>query len=85
CSYGFYVLIQHPGGYTSLYGHFSRIEVQQGQAVKQGQEIGRSGSTGHSTGPHVHFALYFQGRPFDPLTVLPNDGVKIMPGSNIVN
>ncbi len=71
CSYGLYVIIQHANGFSSLYAHFSGLEVQMGQAVTQGQEIGRSGSTGRSTGAHLHFAIYYHHDPLDPLSVLP--------------
>jgi murein DD-endopeptidase MepM/ murein hydrolase activator NlpD len=83
-SYGLYVILQHADGYSSLYAHLSTIGVQQGQVVKRGQEIGRTGVTGRSTGPHIHFAIYYQGMPLDPLTVLANDGVQIMAGANDV-
>ncbi|HLZ71923.1 MAG TPA: peptidoglycan DD-metalloendopeptidase family protein [Dehalococcoidia bacterium] len=83
-SYGLYVILQHPDGYSSLYAHLSTIGVQQSLAVKQGQAIGRTGITGRSTGPHIHFPIYYQGMPLDPLTVLPNDGVQIMAGANDV-
>ena len=73
CSYGLYVIIQHLNGFKSLYAHFSKLEVSQGQLVHQGQELGLSGCTGNCTGPHVHFAIYYNGNPIDPLTVLPSD------------
>ena len=70
CSYGLYVIIKHRDGYSSLYSHLSKVEVTQGQTVKQGQELGLTGNTGNSTGPHIHFALYYNGLPFDPQKVL---------------
>jgi uncharacterized protein YraI len=79
CSYGLYVIIQHANGFSSLYAHFSGLEVQQGQAVTQGQEIGRSGSTGNSTGVHLHLAIYYHHDPLDPLSVLPA-GADFEPG-----
>jgi hypothetical protein len=68
--YGNVVKIQHQGGYVSLYAHQSRIRVKRGERVKKGQVIGYVGSTGRSTGPHLHFGLYRNGRAVDPLKVL---------------
>jgi hypothetical protein len=68
--YGKVVKIKHRGGYVSLYAHQSRIRVKKGQQVKKGQVIGYVGSTGRSTGPHLHFGLYKNGRAVDPLKVL---------------
>ena len=68
--YGKTIIIAHPGGWKSLYGHLSKIWVKRGQAVKQGQFIGRSGDTGYSTGPHLHFELIKRGRHQNPLKYL---------------
>jgi murein DD-endopeptidase MepM/ murein hydrolase activator NlpD len=70
--YGIYVIITHANGFSSLYAHFSALEVSQGQAVRQGQELGRSGCTGRCTGPHLHFAIFYHHNPLDPLSVLPD-------------
>ena len=64
--YGNAVIIAHPGGWKSLYGHLSRIIVKPGQYVKQGQQIAKSGDTGRSTGPHLHFELIKQGGHTNP-------------------
>jgi murein DD-endopeptidase MepM/ murein hydrolase activator NlpD len=80
CSYGLYVIVQHKDGFSSLYSHLSKVEVTQGQLVHQNQELGLTGNTGNSTGPHIHFALYYNGQPFDPLSVLPS-GADVWPGS----
>ncbi len=64
--YGKAVLIAHPNGWKSLYGHLSRIIVNNGQYVKQGQYIGRSGNTGYSTGSHLHFELIKNGKHLNP-------------------
>jgi murein DD-endopeptidase MepM/ murein hydrolase activator NlpD len=64
--YGQMVMIQHAGGYVTLYGHFSRILVKAGHKVKRGQQIGVSGNTGHSTGPHLHFTVFHNCTPTDP-------------------
>lgn len=72
--YGNYVVIEHPGGYSSLYGHLSSALVTQGAAVTQGQQIGVEGSTGMSTGPHLHFEVRLKGEPVDPSPLLPSRG-----------
>jgi len=68
--YGKAVVIAHPKGYKTLCGHLSRIHVRAGQYVQAGRFIGRVGSTGFSTGPHLHFSLWKDGRPIDPMKVL---------------
>ncbi len=68
--YGKAVVISHPKGYKTLCGHLSRINVREGQYVPAGKIIGRVGSTGFSTGPHLHFSLWKDGRPIDPMKVL---------------
>lgn len=55
--YGYSVQILHSNGYSTFYAHMSRIYVSSGQSVSKGQSIGQMGSTGRSTGPHVHFEL----------------------------
>ncbi len=72
--YGKVVKIDHGAGLVSLYAHQSRILVHRGQKVKRGQTIGRVGSTGRSTGPHLHFGLYRHGKPVDPLRYLARKG-----------
>jgi murein DD-endopeptidase MepM/ murein hydrolase activator NlpD len=64
--YGNAVIIAHPGGWKSLYGHLSKIIVSEGQYVNQGQNIAVSGNSGRSTGPHVHFELIKQGDHTNP-------------------
>ena len=68
--YGNLVKIRHAGGAETWYGHFSSIAVGVGQYVNQGAIIGYIGSTGISTGPHLHFELYEAGRAVDPLGIL---------------
>jgi len=75
-TYGNVVKIKHPGGYESLYAHQSRIRVKRGQHVKKGQIIGYVGSTGRSTGPHLHFGLKKNGRWIDPMNVLGKKSIK---------
>jgi murein DD-endopeptidase MepM/ murein hydrolase activator NlpD len=64
--YGNYILIDHGGGYSTGYGHLSAIYVSANQAVARGQAIGAVGSTGQSTGPHLHFEIRINGKPVDP-------------------
>ena len=66
--YGNLVVIQHRAGMTSWYAHLSRISVRPGECVVAGTRIGRVGSTGHSTGPHLHFELRVGGAAVNPLT-----------------
>ena len=66
-SYGNYVVISHGSGNTTLYGHMSSRKVSAGQQVKQGDVIGITGSTGHSTGPHLHFEITENGVRINPL------------------
>lgn len=65
--YGLLVVVDHGGGIQTRYGHLSHIAVTPGMGLEQGQLIGRSGSTGRSTGPHVHYEVRVDGRPVDPL------------------
>lgn len=64
---GLAVVIKHPGGVLTHYFHLSRIDVRQDQAVQAGDTIGGIGSTGRSTGPHLHFQLTLDGKLVDPL------------------
>lgn len=68
--YGKAIIIAHPMGWKSLYGHLSKIIVKRGQYVKQGQFIARSGNTGYSSGPHLHFELIKNGRHKNPYKYL---------------
>ncbi len=69
--YGLFVVIDHNIDYLTLYAHLSQVTVQEGEVVAQGQLIGRVGSTGNSTGPHLHFELRDFGALVDPLGLLP--------------
>ena len=64
--YGNCIMIDHGNGYKTLYGHLSVIGVKNGQSVSQGAVIGQVGSTGNSTGPHLHFEVYSNGSRIDP-------------------
>ena len=68
--YGNYVIIEHGNGYQTLYAHMSKIIATKGQWVSQGTKIGLVGSTGYSTGPHLHFTVYKNGKMIDPMTIL---------------
>jgi len=74
--YGKVVKIKHKGGYVSLYAHQSRIRVKRGSKVKKGQIIGYVGSTGRSTGPHLHFGLTKNGRWVNPMHILRRKGTS---------
>ncbi|BCV23198.1 M23 family metallopeptidase [Moorella sp. Hama-1] len=68
--YGQAVIIDHGYGFTSLYGHNSELLVKEGDQVVRGQAIARAGSSGRSTGPHVHFQIKLNGELVDPLNYL---------------
>ena len=68
--YGNFICLQHTGRLTTCYGHNSSLRVRKGQAVRKGGVIAKSGSTGNSTGPHVHFETRVNGRPVDPMRFL---------------
>jgi len=74
--YGNYIVIAHGGGIATLYGHLLQTTVSAGQKVARGQLIGLEGSTGYSTGPHVHFELRVNDQVTDPMPYLP------VPGTN---
>ena len=66
--FGMFVLLRHPGGYESMYGHASRVLVREGDSVVAGQVIALTGSSGRSTAPHLHFEIRREGQSLDPLT-----------------
>jgi murein DD-endopeptidase MepM/ murein hydrolase activator NlpD len=75
--YGYAVIIAHPDGTESIYGHSSKLLVTEGQEVKAGDEIGLVGNTGHSYGSHLHLELHVNGTPIDPIPFLSDRGVDI--------
>ena len=69
-AWGYYVVINHGDGYSSLYAHMPELIVSVGDYVTQGQTIGTVGSTGWSTGPHLHFTIYYNGSDVNPLNYI---------------
>ena len=69
--YGMLTVIDHGGGFSTLYGHQSRFAVSAGETVAQGQVIGYVGCSGHCTGPHLHFETRVNGTPQNPMNYLP--------------
>ncbi len=69
-AYGRTVEIDHGAGFKTRYGHMNSISVKLGQEVAIGQKMGTMGSTGRSTGPHLHYEIYFRGKSYDPLKFL---------------
>jgi murein DD-endopeptidase MepM/ murein hydrolase activator NlpD len=68
--YGQLVVVDHGGGLTTRYGHLSHIDVDPDQAVARGQLLGKVGSTGRSTGPHLHYEVRINDQPVNPLPYL---------------
>ncbi|MDP3994623.1 MAG: M23 family metallopeptidase, partial [bacterium] len=68
--YGNRVLLDHGNGYKTLYAHMQTVYVIAGQTVKRGDRIGRMGSTGRSTGTHLHFEISLNGSRLNPLSIL---------------
>jgi murein DD-endopeptidase MepM/ murein hydrolase activator NlpD len=77
--YGNAVLIDHGNGFLTHYGHMSVVGVRVGQRVAAGEQIGQEGSTGHSTGPHLHFEVHqgFYKNPVEPTLWMHDHGVDI--------
>jgi murein DD-endopeptidase MepM/ murein hydrolase activator NlpD len=71
CSYGLYVIVDHGNGFKTLYAHLSEISVSKGQPVSKGTRLGTAGSTGYSTGTHLHFEVHLDGKRVDPMRFLP--------------
>lgn len=67
---GYYIIIEHLHELTTSYAHLSKIECSVGDIVLPGQEIGISGSSGRTTGPHLHFVVKFQGKAINPMILL---------------
>jgi murein DD-endopeptidase MepM/ murein hydrolase activator NlpD len=71
CSYGYHVIVDNGAGYETMYAHLSSFTVAKGDRIVAGQRIGFSGTTGNSTGPHLHFELHRNGVVQDPMQYLP--------------
>ncbi|RPI31013.1 MAG: M23 family metallopeptidase, partial [Chloroflexota bacterium] len=69
--YGYMIMVDHGNGYQTLYAHLSQVSARCGQSVSQGQFIGGAGSTGNSTGAHLHFEVRYSGGFISPWQVLP--------------
>jgi murein DD-endopeptidase MepM/ murein hydrolase activator NlpD len=72
--YGYYVLLDHPEEYQTMYGHLSRIIVTDSQTLQAGEVIGLSGNSGRSTAPHLHFEIRQRGTSLDPKTMVKQGG-----------
>lgn len=68
--FGKYVTVKHRDGTATIYGHLSKQSVHEGQRVRQGQKLGEVGSTGRSTGPHLHFQIEENGKAYNPLAAV---------------
>jgi murein DD-endopeptidase MepM/ murein hydrolase activator NlpD len=75
--YGNFVVLRHLNGLETLYGHLSKLGVKAGEVVKAGEEIGKGGSTGRSTGPHLHYEVRYRGHAFDPNLIYDFDSARI--------
>ena len=81
-SYGLYVAVEHGGALETRYGHLSRLNVAAGQPVHKGDVIGYVGSTGRSTGPHLHYEVRIAGEAVNPIPYLEGEGVA--PPANLL-
>ncbi len=75
--YGKMVIIRHPNGYKTYYGHCSRLLAKKGAVVRQGQTIARVGRTGKATGPHVHYEIRINGNPVNPKSIKTTKGTPL--------
>ena len=81
-SYGLYVAVEHGGALETRYGHLSRLNVAAGQTVRKGDVIGYVGSTGRSTGPHLHYEVRIAGEAVNPVPYLEGEGLA--PPANLL-
>jgi murein DD-endopeptidase MepM/ murein hydrolase activator NlpD len=83
--YGNLVILDHGKGISTFYAHLSQISVTVGQRVAMGQSVGRVGSTGRSTGPHLHYEVRAQGAPLDPSALITFQGKSIFANGRLVS
>lgn len=81
--YGNWIQLDHPGGVSTRYGHLSAQLVGEGQTVARGETIGLVGSTGRSTGPHLHFEVLVGGAKVDPAPWIGGAGPVVGPGDRV--
>ena len=67
------VYVDHGSGLITMYGHMDSVDVEQGQHISKGDAIGKVGKTGRVTGPHLHWGIYLNRTPVDPMLFLPED------------
>ena len=65
-TYGDYIIVEHKNGYSTVYAHLNKYSVKLGDMVKKGQVVGLTGTTGRSTGPHLHYEVRIKGTPVNP-------------------
>ena len=78
-TYGNLITIRHDNGYETRYAHLSAVSIKEGQHVDAGQQIGNVGTTGYSTGPHLHFEVRHDGKTIDPAPLLPLNNPRTRP------
>ena len=83
--YGNNIIIDHGDGYKTRYAHLAKILVKEGDTIKLGATIGKVGSTGMSTGPHLHYEVIFNNKPIDPLSFYFKRGTVNKNGNDYVN
>jgi murein DD-endopeptidase MepM/ murein hydrolase activator NlpD len=79
--YGEIVMIDAGDGYQTLYAHLSRVDVHPGERVEAGEQLGLAGSTGRSTGTHLHFEVRLNDKAIDPAPLLPAGPPRVSPGA----
>jgi murein DD-endopeptidase MepM/ murein hydrolase activator NlpD len=79
-TYGNLVTLRHDNGFETRYAHLSEVDVKVGDVVEAGADLGKVGTTGYSTGPHLHFEVRHDGQPIDPAPLLPlnRSGLRTM-------
>jgi len=83
--YGYYIVLRHPNGLETVYGHLSKFLVMEGETIEAGQPIALGGTTGRSTGPHLHFECRFLGQAIDPADIVDFDNFCTYDDSYVFN